>query len=135
MTYSILYISDSKVGLNKDEIDKIMNISVFNNTALDISGFLVLQNGHFLQLLEGKENDVKMIFKRIKNDDRHSNIIYVLNQPTAIKAFDFYYSSFKTYNNRKLVEELKNYVKIISENTDLKVKKAIYLVEGILSAM
>ncbi|HEA30732.1 MAG TPA: BLUF domain-containing protein [Leeuwenhoekiella sp.] len=135
MTYSVLYISSAAPDLNHNDVQDIMEAAAANNDPLQISGFLVFDDGNFLQLLEGEEEQVNMIYDRIKKDLRHRNIIPVLEQHTGIKGFDFYHSGFRICDNPKLVEELKNYVSLIRNIEAPQLRKTINLVDAILHAM
>ena len=135
MNYSVVYLSSARTNLTKEDIDEIMNISQVNNISLNISGFLVYHEGTFLQLLEGEEKNVKMIYNRVLIDDRHKNIIPVLDQETSARFFDFYHSGFKICDNPALVKELKEYAHRISKLPNHQVKKTVHLVDSILGSM
>ncbi len=135
MNYSILYLSSARADLSREDIDEIMDISYKHNTLLDISGFLVYHEGTFLQLLEGDEINVKMIYDRVCLDDRHKQMIPILNQETEARFFNLYHSGFKICDNVALLRELKEYTHRLSKLPDCQVQKTVYLVDSILAAM
>lgn len=135
MPYSVMYISSGVPDLNNNDVHAIMDAAHKNNHALNISGFLLYDKGNFLQLLEGDQEKVMMIYDRVKNDWRHRNLIPVMDQYTEIKGFDFYHSGFKICDNPSLVNDLKNYVAMINKIDTPEIKKTANLVQAILEAM
>lgn len=74
IVYQLLYQSKGSKSLTQKDVDQIVEISKRNNTAKGISGFLVYNNGNFMQLLEGDEALVKdLYFNKIAKDPRHSD--------------------------------------------------------------
>ncbi len=63
-------------------LQQVVGKSIQNNRLVDVTGFLLAQDGLFLQALEGPAKGVGDTFKRIAADDRH-NAITVLSDVTA----------------------------------------------------
>lgn len=72
--YRLMYQSDAIESLTDKDVDEIVSTSKRNNTAVNITGFLIFDNGQFMQLLEGEEEVVKKLYHdRIAKDPRHKN--------------------------------------------------------------
>ena len=71
----LTYISKFARSLTKKEIDSIGNISQTNNSREGITGVLLCCSGIFFQILEGEEDRIDTLYKRILEDDRHNQIL------------------------------------------------------------
>ena len=49
------YISSQSHPLTSDEVKKILEKSILNNSLKNVTGMLLFYNGSFLQVLEGNE--------------------------------------------------------------------------------
>ncbi|WP_461517760.1 BLUF domain-containing protein [Porticoccus sp.] len=72
--YRIIYKSRSVTPLNWTLVQDIIMSSVPSNEASGITGILLASETHFLQVLEGKFEDVNALFRRIFHDDRHDEL-------------------------------------------------------------
>ena len=72
--YRLIYKSRSTVALNWDVVKDILHTSEAHNEAHGISGILLATNTHYLQVLEGKFEDVNTAFMNIVRDTRHHDI-------------------------------------------------------------
>lgn len=83
----LIYISEAKPGLTENGIRKIVNMAHLRNQMANITGLLVHDDGHFLQILEGEPHEVEETYGRISEDGRHLNCQLLLAQPIAKRAF------------------------------------------------
>lgn len=72
--YQLNYRSQARNEFQTEDLDAILSTANSKNAALNISGCLVFHNGYFVQILEGKKEDVIELFEKIKEDDRHHNV-------------------------------------------------------------
>jgi len=94
----VMYISDYARPLNHlgRDLDDILQTAQSNNAVQDITGVLFFDNGKFIQILEGDEDNLQSLITQIKKDDRHNNFKLLINEPIAkremhdwnMKAFD-----------------------------------------------
>ena len=54
----ILYVSRSSVGVGEAELNNILEISRKKNKLLQITGILCAGGGHFIQILEGPQDEL-----------------------------------------------------------------------------
>lgn len=73
--FQLLYTSESSQPVTQQLITEILQVSRKNNMADSITGFLIVRDGFFLQLLEGDEAKVRSCFAKIQKDPRHKSIV------------------------------------------------------------
>ena len=76
-TLQLVYVSDANPDLSGEEIIEILKVSQEKNHAKQISGLLLYQDSHFMQLIEGEEATVLALFEKIAEDKRHRNVVVV----------------------------------------------------------
>jgi len=73
MLSQYLYISTAP-DLTREEVDDILASSARNNPSRGITGLLLYNGRHFLQLLEGDESQLVALMTKIAYDPRHSGV-------------------------------------------------------------
>ena len=56
------------------QIENILQVSSKHNVQLGITGVLFFGNGYFLQFLEGRRDNINVLYRRLLQDDRHANL-------------------------------------------------------------
>ncbi len=79
MIRQLCYISKATGQFEKSDLMELLAKARAANSVKDVTGFLVFDGDHFFQLLEGEDSAVEFIFKKIKNDPRHSNITLLMD--------------------------------------------------------
>lgn len=74
----IVYVSESVRVFERHEIDAIAAEARSFNQLRKITGLLVHNGGHFVQILEGPPLEVVTLFERIKLDMRHKRVEQLL---------------------------------------------------------
>ncbi|MEM0984774.1 MAG: BLUF domain-containing protein [Pseudomonadota bacterium] len=85
--YRIVYVSQAKATLADTDIGSILDASASNNDERYLTGFLTLNHGRFMQVLEGPESEVREIYGRIQDDDRHSCVTQIVGEHTQDRLF------------------------------------------------
>lgn len=70
--YQLIYRSKAQSDMKTEMIKEIIDEAKAFNSQVEITGCLVYDRGYFLQLLEGEEEAVDQLYRRIKKDARHS---------------------------------------------------------------
>ena len=135
MIYSIVYVSSAAPSLTKNDIQDVFNFTIDWNLDNNISGFLVHKDSNFIQLLEGEEKIVKNLFERIKEDNRHKDIIPIIQEKFPHRSFDGYKSDFIIYDTNILLKELLSYLDYLKLLDDEKITKTVTTVEEILKVL
>ena len=130
MRHAISYVSTASSKLNENNIEEILNRSEDKNNKKDITGLLLFSEGNFFQIIEGEEKMVKNLFQKIKEDQRHYNIIKLFEKPIQKESFDGYKCDFIAENAKYDISRLKNYQHYI-QVLDRQTKTAV---TGILEA-
>nr|5MBJ_A Chain A, Beta subunit of photoactivated adenylyl cyclase [Beggiatoa sp. PS]5MBJ_B Chain B, Beta subunit of photoactivated adenylyl cyclase [Beggiatoa sp. PS] len=75
MMKRLVYVSKISGHLSLEEIQRIGKVSIKNNQRDNITGVLLYLQGLFFQILEGENEKVDKLYKKILVDDRHTNIL------------------------------------------------------------
>ena len=132
MLYTLCYVSSCKNNLTVKDLEHLFRVNKRNNTEHDVSGILIYNNGNFLQILEGDQDMVKTLFKKITRDSRHRNLIPLINNPIEERIFHDYDSGFIQFENPKKRQELHNYISWLKEAEIKNVDKVIQIVENFI---
>ncbi len=71
----LTYISKFSHPLSQEEIEDIGRVSNNNNQKDNITGVLMCLGGLFFQILEGDEDNIDRVYKKILQDNRHTEIL------------------------------------------------------------
>lgn len=94
MLIQLLYSSKATTALSPAELTAILDKSVANNQARQITGLLLYRDGCFLQLLEGEEAVVDAAFRRISLDPRHHQVESLFRSECKQREFAQWYMGF-----------------------------------------
>jgi hypothetical protein len=72
--YHLLYCSQARQPFGEEQLADLLEHSLVNNDRQHITGLLCYGSGHFVQVLEGKAEDVEALFARIARDHRHHQV-------------------------------------------------------------
>ena len=95
MIFQLVYQSTATQHLTEGELLALLEQSRANNARLQISGMLLYHGGHFLQLLEGSETEVRDRYAIIAQDDRHKRVSLVMTGPNAGRDFPDWTMGFR----------------------------------------
>lgn len=98
----VVYISQSLIGGDLGEIERIRRISRRNNRFNEISGALYLDTNLFFQVLEGYPAQIEDLLKRLSVDRRHRNLLVL--QDTVLEAREFVGWDMKVVNGISVPE-------------------------------
>ena len=77
MLKRVRYISEFSDVLSPDELRQVAADSARNNKREQITGLLISAENLFFQLLEGPPEAVDECYRRIKEDPRHTNVLFL----------------------------------------------------------
>ena len=87
MLITVIYRSHLRSDVSYDSIDKMVRIANERNLALEVTGVLLFNGRHFLQLLEGPEEQVRELYHKICGDHRHFNIVELMWDYAPFRRF------------------------------------------------
>lgn len=115
----LTYISQISRELSVQEIQNISEVSIRNNQRDDITGVLLYLNGIFFQIIEGKEDKIESLYKKILVDDRHNNILCLKAEYDVTERM-FPNWAMKTINLEQnlelLVQPIKSLLQTVTES-------------------
>ncbi len=80
MIDSIAYLSVSNIKPIAQEVDEMLDQFKYANTLHALTGFLVYDQNHFFQYIEGPEDEIAMLMKNIRKDPRHKIMVESKNR-------------------------------------------------------
>lgn len=102
MLSHLVYVSVRKPNCTEGEINKILEACKRNNPKIDITGVLLYSNTHFLQYLEGEYKEISGLYEKIKEDDRHKNVVLITTGPVNKRTFPSWEMGSKEINEDKV---------------------------------
>ena len=85
----LIYMSTPVDGTTQESLVSVVSKAQAYNLAHEISGFLLFDGQHVLQLLEGPKREVMALFEKIKNDDRHHHVQALYEEVSEERAMPF----------------------------------------------
>ena len=92
----IVYISTAKREYTPVELEAILESSVRHNKQNGITGLLLYIKGTFMQVIEGEEPAMRETYGRIKGDDRHYNLVNLVETPLIEREFPSWHMALRT---------------------------------------
>jgi len=93
-----------------------------------ITGVLLIKNKHFFQILEGENDAIDRLFENIKRDNRHSDVIKLLDLALEDRVFEEYNSgNFEVFEKDKDLNKLATYFEWIKNANYLPADQLIQL--------
>ncbi|MGB8053849.1 MAG: BLUF domain-containing protein [Azonexus sp.] len=86
--YRLIYKSRVTRELDWPVIEEILHHSAANNSLAEVTGFLLATRSHFLQVIEGRFEDVNETFFRIARDTRHERIQLLSYEVVDARLFE-----------------------------------------------
>lgn len=104
--FELIYVSNAVERMTKDDLQTILMESMIHNSDNDITGILLYDQGSFCQILEGNKKKVLSIYKKIKKDKRHTNIITVSEKDIQYREFSAWSMRFINldFYDRKMIK-------------------------------
>jgi len=88
--HRLIYYSRSNVPSTPQSstlVRDIVEVAARRNTAVGVTGALLLCRGWFLQALEGRPDAVKEIYTRIRADRRHTHVTIIADDRVRAREF------------------------------------------------
>ena len=104
----VMYASAALAAFAPRDLAELLAKARANNEACDVSGLLVYFGGSFLQVLEGPNDDVELLYQSIIRDSRHTKCRLLLRSEIEEREFGEWSMGFA--DPRTVASELKGYV-------------------------
>jgi hypothetical protein len=83
----LMYVSASAVAFNDESLRGLLAGARTANTAIEVTGMLLHQDGAFLQVLEGEPATVDPLFAKIGRDRRHQGVVMLARNEITVRNF------------------------------------------------
>lgn len=83
----LVYVSQAVQPLSAQTLETLCSKAGELNRSIGVSGCLVHQDGYFMQILEGKSENIEGVMERIRADARHRDIRVVIEGPAHRRLF------------------------------------------------
>jgi hypothetical protein len=84
---SITYVSRARPGLTDSDVFGIYQAAMKANALDGVTGLLVYDGATFVQIVEGGESALEALFKRLRLDERHCDLIIVDDREIGQRNF------------------------------------------------
>ena len=111
MIYYLIYLSSATQLYSSSDMTHILNSSRKNNAEKNITGILLYHEGNILQVLEGEEQAVTDLYRKIKRDTRHKNLIQMMQGTCTEHNFADWSMGFKSVTANDW-DEYEGYMKL-----------------------
>lgn len=82
-----IYSSVEAVEFSPEDISELLEQARINNATLGVTGMLLYDKGAFFQLLEGQQEVVDPLLKKIQGDERHEHFIKIIQEDIEQRDF------------------------------------------------
>ena len=88
-TFRLMYRSRNLIPPDrvKKELGTLFGAARSNNKSQHISGALLLDGEHYVQVLEGEEGLVRELYEHIAKDERHDSVALLESGPVEARVF------------------------------------------------
>ena len=106
---SVVYASRALQPFGDEDLLQLLKTARQRNEAQGVTGMLVFAAGSFLQLFEGDDDAVEVIWDRIRMDPRHGDIRVLHDGPAKSRLFGEWSMGFEHPDQGRLEETLPGY--------------------------
>lgn len=105
----LTYASRALHDFETDELVQLLTRARSTNQRLGVTGMLVYAAGSFLQLFEGGDAEVEVVWDRIRMDSRHGDLRVLGDVPVDHRLFSDWAMGFAHPDRASLEETLPGY--------------------------
>jgi hypothetical protein len=96
-----VYSSVATKAFTESELLELLERSREANAKLGLSGMLLYKNGDFLQVLEGPEEVVRTMIRKIRLDPRHKSMLKLLEGDYDGRQFPYWHMGFRNLDTEE----------------------------------
>ncbi len=108
---TIVYISNAVKLFEEKHLEELFYEIRQNNFSKDITGILIYKEGTFIEILEGRDQDICKMFKTIQQDKRHNNITTILDRMNGKRLFTKFRTGLSSLNNSRQLDILESHLR------------------------
>lgn len=109
--FRLMYMSTAVYDFSNQELEELLEKSRKNNKEKNVSGLLIVKGRTFIQCLEGGKESVLSIYEKIEKDERHRDLIELIEENATERYFPNWDMGYKNIKNLTNIEsdKLKNF--------------------------
>lgn len=129
MVYQLFYVSNNISAAA--QIEDILMKSREYNSKQKVSGVLLYRGGLFLQLLEGSQEAVETLYRKIEKDPRHGNVIQLFSVVNNERLFEDWSMAFNEISDidLKMINEVLSWNKLLKAEKDIDNKLILQMLD------
>lgn len=104
MPFQLCYASTATRELTREDLLEILTLARQHNARQGITGLLLFQGGHFLQVLEGEADPVRQLFTHICEDERHHQVILLFEELVSQSQYPDWSMGFQALDGSEWME-------------------------------
>ena len=85
--YTLTYESTATIEVKVANMEELLENARVNNQRDGITGCLIYFDNSFVQLLEGNKKKIKLLYEKLKIDDRHKNVTLLSEDEISERTF------------------------------------------------
>jgi hypothetical protein len=93
--WNITYLSTETQPFSRSQLFDLLARSRAFNTRADITGLLLYKQTHFMQVLEGPRGAVEDLYRKIRTDERHFDVITLISERILKRSFHGWSMGFR----------------------------------------
>lgn len=101
---SLTYLSTAVDPFEPGDLEALLAHSRMRNQDADVTGMLLYAGGHFVQTLEGPDDEVDRKFATIEADPRHRDVIVALREEVADRTFPDWSMGFEQLSAEEMAD-------------------------------
>jgi hypothetical protein len=90
--------------MQRNDLLDLLTYARKHNAAIGVTGLLLFQGKHFLQVLEGDAETVRGLFKHIRADPRHENIALLFEELVSEPQYPDWSMGFQALDGSEWME-------------------------------
>jgi len=92
--YQLIYTSEATLAFADEMLQTLLAQAQRRNEQAGITGVLLYNDAHFVQVLEGSAEALSDLYDRLLRDVRHHNLVLLARGPLAARRFGAWAMSF-----------------------------------------
>lgn len=115
---SLTYLSLASRPLEHEELVELLEVSRARNAEAGVTGLLLYADQQFIQVLEGRREDVEATMERIRTDRRHRGIDVTLVEEIEERQFPEWWMGFRALD-AATVADLRSWTDYLEPGSEL----------------
>ncbi len=104
MLFELIYRSEADATVSDDDLLNILGTARNFNSQNEITGCLLYNERHFVQILEGEFALLNALYERIRDDKRHHSVILLHMKEIESRAFPDWNMAFKSLEDEDMTD-------------------------------